>query len=117
MPDPEDRAKLAALEKRIADLKSGQAPEARPHGQEHYSQAQLAWRMVIELVAGLLIGFGIGMGLDALLGTRPIMLVLFTLLGFAAGVKTMVRSAREIQEKGQMPVTDAPRVEDDDEDD
>ena len=117
MPDPDDQKALDALEARIKAAKAGQAPVARDHSQERYSQAQLAWRMVIELVAGLLIGFGIGMGLDALLGTRPIMLVLFTLLGFAAGVKTMVRSAREIQEKGQMPVTDAPRVEDDDEDD
>jgi ATP synthase protein I len=46
-----------------------------------------------------MIGFGIGYGLDTLLGTRPIFLMLFTLLGFAAGVKTMIRSAREIQEK------------------
>lgn len=29
----------------------------------------------------------------------PIFLVLFTFLGFAAGVKTMLRSAQEIQEK------------------
>jgi ATP synthase protein I len=33
--------------------------------EEHYSQAQLAWRMVIELVAGLGIGFGIGLGSTA----------------------------------------------------
>jgi ATP synthase protein I len=31
----------------------------------------------------------------------PVFLMLFTLLGFAAGVQTMVRSAREIQEKDQ----------------
>ena len=74
------------------------AEPEKPHMEEHYSQAQLAWRMVIELVAGLGIGFGIGYGLDRLMGTIPIFLVLFTLLGFAAGVQTMVRSAREIQE-------------------
>ena len=55
--------------------------------------------MVIELVSGLMIGFGIGYGLDHLLGTIPIFLVLFTILGLAAGVKTMLRSAQEIQEK------------------
>ena len=55
--------------------------------------------MVIELVSGLGIGFGIGYGLDILLGTLPILLVLFTLLGFAAGVKTMLRTAQEFQEK------------------
>jgi len=97
MADDRDADRLKALEERIAKAKGGDAPKA--HTEEHYSQAHLAWRMVIELVAGLMIGFGIGLGLDTLFGTRPIFLVLFTLLGFAAGVQTMVRSAREIQEK------------------
>jgi len=88
---------MAQLEARIAAAKQAQAP--KPRADEHYSQANLAWRMVIELVAGLGIGFGIGYGLDRLFGTLPILLVLFTLLGFAAGVKTMIRSAREIQEQ------------------
>jgi ATP synthase protein I len=67
--------------------------------EEHYSQAQLAWRMVVELVAGLGIGFGIGYGLDTFLGTRPWLMMIFTILGFIAGVKTMIRSAEEVQRK------------------
>ena len=55
--------------------------------------------MVIELVAGLGIGFGIGYGLDSLFGTLPIFLVIFIFLGFAAGVNTMMRSAKEMQRK------------------
>jgi ATP synthase protein I len=97
MADDRETDRLRALEERIA--KARRAGETRPHTEEHSSRAHLAWRMVIELVAGLLIGFGIGYGLDTLLGTIPIFLMLFTLLGFAAGVQTMVRSAREIQEK------------------
>jgi len=89
--------KLRQLEARIAAAKGAQAPKSRV--EEHHSQAQLAWRMVIELVAGLGIGFGIGYGLDYLLGTLPIFMVLFVMLGLAAGVKTMLRSAKEIQEK------------------
>ncbi|MGQ3487393.1 AtpZ/AtpI family protein [uncultured Roseovarius sp.] len=95
MTDPDQRERMARLEERIAAFKKKDEP--KPHMEEHYSQAQLAWRMVIELVAGLLIGFGIGYGLDRLFGTIPIFLVLFTLLGLAAGVKTMMRSAQEIQ--------------------
>ena len=93
--ETETAARLKALEERIAKAKG--ETTARPHSEEHYSQAQLAWRMVIEMVAGLGIGFGIGYGLDTLLGTIPIFLVLFTLLGLAAGVKTMLRSAQEVQ--------------------
>ncbi|PJJ85712.1 ATP synthase protein I [Brevirhabdus pacifica] len=88
-----DKERLKQLDARIAAAKSARKP--KPHSEEHYSQAHLAWRMVIELVAGLGIGFGIGYGLDYVLETLPIFLVLFTLLGFAAGVKTMMRTAKE----------------------
>lgn len=97
MADPNDQERLRALEERIKAAKGAQAP--KPHMEEHYSQAQLAWRMVIELVAGLAIGFGIGYGLDAFFGTRPWLMVLFILLGFAAGVNVMLRTAREVQLK------------------
>jgi ATP synthase protein I len=97
MSDPHDADRLKALEAKIAALKTPAA--VKDHSEEHHSQAQLAWRMVIELVAGLGIGFGIGYGLDVLFGTLPIFMVLFIFLGLAAGVKTMMRSAKEVQEK------------------
>jgi len=94
--DDEHKQRMARLEARIEAAKPVKSEKS--HNDEHYSQAHLAWRMVIELVVGLGIGFGIGYGLDRLFGTIPIFLVLFTLLGMAAGIKTMLRSAREIQE-------------------
>ncbi len=97
MTDPDQKQQMEQLEARINAAKTAQAP--KPRADEHYSQAQLAWRMVIELVAGLGIGFGIGYGLDVLFGTLPLFMVVFVMLGLAAGVKTMLRSAREIQEK------------------
>jgi len=56
---------------------------------------------VIELVAGLGIGFGVGYGLDTLFGTMPIFLIPFIFFGLAAGVKTMLRTAKELQVKQQ----------------
>lgn len=95
MSEGDPKQRLAQLEARIAAAKG--APDKRPHQEEHYSQAQQAWRMVIEMVSGLGIGFGIGYGLDALFGTQPWLMVLFTLLGFAAGVNVMIRTAKELQ--------------------
>ncbi len=57
------------------------------------------WRMVTELVVGMLMGLGIGYGLDHLLGTLPLFLIIFIMLGFAAGVRTMMRTAEEVQRK------------------
>ena len=89
--------RLKKLEERIAEAKKT-APNEN-HMKKDYSQAQHAWRMVTELVAGLLIGFVIGYGLDYALGTMPVFLVIFILLGFVAGMKTVIGSAQELQSK------------------
>lgn len=92
-PDPN---RLAELEARI---KAARGDAGADHMEEHYSQAQHAWRMVTELVAGLGIGFGIGYGLDVVLGTSPWLMLVFTILGIIAGVKTMIGTAQELQKK------------------
>jgi ATP synthase protein I len=90
--------RLKRLEDRIAAARAGRAePPSRRHGE--FTQGSLAWRMVTELVAGMLLGLAIGYGLDALFGTRPVFLVVFALLGFAAGIRTMLRTAEEVRSK------------------
>ena len=96
MPDAPDPNRLSELEQRIAAAKKAQEPE--PKEQSKVSQAQHAWRMIIELTVGIAIGVGIGYGLDVLFGTMPWFLVPFTLLGFAAGVNVMLKTAKELQE-------------------
>ena len=95
MTDPDEKRRMVQLAGKIASAKVAHRP--RSPIEDHHSQAHAGWRMVTELVAGLLIGFCIGYGLDRLFGTLPIFLVLFVLLGFAAGVKTMLRSAQDLQ--------------------
>ena len=96
MTEPDPKQKLKELEAKIAAAK-GAMQTQKHHQEEHYSMANQAWRMVTEMVAGLGIGFGIGYGLDALFGTTPFLMVLFTLLGIAAGINVMLRSAAELQ--------------------
>ena len=89
--------RLKRLEDRIAAAKATrEGGPARGHGE--YTQGSLAWRMVTELVAGMALGLGIGYAIDWAAGTMPIFLVVFALLGFAAGVKTMMRTANEVRE-------------------
>ena len=90
--------RLRQLEEKLAAARARQAPP--PRREEHYSQASQGWRMVIELVAGIGIGVAMGLGVDAVFGIRPVGLVVFTLLGFAAGVNVMMRTAREIGSDG-----------------
>ena len=95
MADESFSDRLKRLEDRIAAAKARRAPRPRGHGD--MTQGSLAWRMVIELVVGMVLGLAIGWGIDAALGTRPVFLVIFALLGFAAGVRTMMRTANEVR--------------------
>jgi ATP synthase protein I len=95
-----DADRLKALEDRLNSIKQAQEVASAPNPiGEKYSRATLAWRMVIELVVGMGMGFGIGYGLDSLFGTLPIFLVIFCMLGLAAGVRVMMRTAQEVQRR------------------
>lgn len=88
-----DAARLRNLEDRLSELTP--KPKADQPMASH-DQAHIAWRMVLELVVGLGLGFGIGYALDYLLGTTPFLMILFIFIGFAAGIKTMLSSAAEL---------------------
>lgn len=98
-----DADRLRALEEKLAAM----TPKPQgPGPMGKYEQANLAWRMVIELVTGLGLGFVVGYGLDYLMGTTPFLMVLFLFLGLAAGVKSLMRTASELDR------TSGPRSED-----
>ena len=90
-PDPD---RLRAFEARLAKVKG--VPKEVSETGKVFSQGEMAWRMVIELVSGMLLGLAIGFGLDYVFDTRPVFLVIFALFGFAAGVKTMLGTARQM---------------------
>ena len=84
---------LESLEKKLDSLKSNK----NENSVKSFKIQNDGWRMVIELVVGMLIGFGIGLGLDIFLNTKPLFLIIFTLLGFIAGVKTMLNTAKTMK--------------------
>ena len=51
-----------------------------------------AIRLSSELIAGVAVGVGLGWLFDRVLGTSPFGLVVFMLLGFAAGALNLVRA-------------------------
>lgn len=96
MGAPDRDPRLAELEHRIRAARGTGEPARKSHAAEKYNAASIAWRMVLELVVGVLLGTAMGWGIDWLLGTLPVFLLIFSLLGFAAGVRTMMRSADEV---------------------
>lgn len=59
-----------------------------------------AIKLSSEFVAGILVGVGIGWVLDSWAGTSPWGLIVFLLLGFAAGVLNVLRSTGNVAEQG-----------------
>lgn len=90
---PEEPDRLKVLNKKILLAK---ATEKNSRGSSiNQTNMSYVWRMVLELVIGMLFGFGIGFGLDKWLGTAPFMMIIMSLFGFAAGIKTMMVTANE----------------------
>jgi ATP synthase protein I len=65
------------------------------------TQLGIAGRFATELVAALLVGGGLGWGVDWLFGhfgyhTRPVFLIVMFMLGAAAGIRNVMRAAQEL---------------------
>ncbi len=72
-------------------------------------------RLGTEFIAAVLVGAGIGYLLDLWLKTGPWLMLVMLLVGFAAGVLNVVRSAEQMN-RAAPPPTAAMRVPDDEED-
>ncbi|MEN8710513.1 MAG: AtpZ/AtpI family protein [Paracoccaceae bacterium] len=91
-----DLDRLKELEQKIKAAKGDDA-QSDPQAKD-YRGAELGWRMVTEMVTGILLGGGIGYAIDYYAGTSPLGLIVFIFLGFAAGIKTMLNTAKAHQE-------------------
>jgi ATP synthase protein I len=78
---------------RAAQARHGGKPE-RAGSAPDKSGLSIAFRIGVELVAALAIGVGIGWVLDRWLGSSPWLLILFFVLGAAAGIMNVFRVAR-----------------------
>jgi ATP synthase protein I len=94
---PSDEAALSARLKRLGDRLEHQVasrpPEpVTPQRPDRSGLAQ-GLRLSTELVAGVIVGAGIGWLLDRWLGISPWGFIVFLLLGFAAGLLNVMRAA------------------------
>ena len=87
-------ARLQSLSERLAHQKGpGRQAEAGPSSKSDPSALARGFRLSTELVAGVLVGAFIGWALDKWLGISPWGMIVFLLLGFAAGVINVMRAA------------------------
>jgi ATP synthase protein I len=113
---PEDREafrrRAADLGTKLEQVKAQRTPP--PERTQRGAAYGRAMKIAAELVVGILVGGFLGRVLDEYFGTAPWLLVLFLLLGFAAGLLNVVRSARRMQAEAEPMQRSAPSVTDDD---
>ena len=106
---PEEAAlseRLGSLDKRLSEFRDRRMETEQPAGEggdraARASAMALGFRLSSELIAGVIVGAGIGWGFDRLLSTSPWGLIVFLLLGFTAGVINVMRAAGVMAKQSQ----------------
>jgi ATP synthase protein I len=91
----DDPANLRSLDAQLkAARERSPTPESKSKGDGDRSGMAIGLRLSAELIAGLLLGLGVGWGLDRWLGTAPWLLLVFMLLGITAGIMNVIRAGK-----------------------
>ncbi len=87
---------LPSLEQLQKKIDQHTASQEKPDTESQASAAATAMRLGTELMAGALVGCFIGFWIDKATGLSPIFLIVFMLLGFAAGVRNIIRNMDKV---------------------
>ncbi len=88
---------LGARLKKARNAAHPTGPDGTGRGAAGAGSMTAALRISMEMVAALFVGGAIGWFLDRFFGTGPWLLLVFLVLGFAAGMLGAVRASQRIQ--------------------
>ena len=94
MSEDDPDARLADIEARLKAARA-QRGEVRKVESPN-SKLGIAFRLVTELLAAVIVGGAIGWGLDRFFATGPLFLIVMFMVGVAAGFFNVVRSAQQM---------------------
>ena len=101
--EPDEEAALSARLKRLGDrlnqVSRTPEPESSARQSTDFSGFARGFRLSSELVAGVAVGALIGWLIDRWLGISPWGLIVFLLLGFAAGILNVMRAAGVVRDR------------------
>jgi ATP synthase protein I len=107
------RRRASELGRRLDEVK-GRNPIPQQDTRARSTAIGVGFRIAVELVVGVAAGGFIGWLLDRQLGTRPWLLLVFLILGIAAGMLNVFRTAQRMQKEAEPLQRAAPSVRDDD---
>ena len=89
------RRRLDTLDGKLTKAKGLRQPPVEAEGRG--KALGHALKLGIEMVASVAVGGLIGWALDQLLGTKPILMLVFLVLGAASGIMNVIRTAKTMQ--------------------
>ena len=95
-PSAEKRAlseRMRDLDRRLDESRAARRRDEQSPLEPPRQGYGMAMRLGADFVAGVVVGAAIGWGVDRLFGTTPWGLIVFLLLGFGAGILSVLRSA------------------------
>lgn len=97
MADDAGKQQPPSLDEFSKRLEAARGPEPDAEASPSSTGASMgrAFRVASELLAGLFVGALLGLGLDKLLATQPLFMLLGIGLGFAAGLRNVYRAMQE----------------------
>ena len=112
-PGTEPEARESDLVRRSRELEAAIAARRPARGEDDAKPVTggmagfgQALKLSSEFIAGVAVGAGLGWLIDRVAGTSPWGLIVFLLLGFAAGVLNMLRTAGMVAEPGSKAARD-----------
>lgn len=89
---------LNDLDSRLKAARGKENQEPTPRGRGTQSGLGQGLRIGIEMVVSVAVGAGVGYFIDGLADTRPLFMIVFLFLGFAAGIMNVLRIVRGLDE-------------------
>jgi ATP synthase protein I len=102
--EPNDEA-LQSLDARLDAFEARKAAE-KPIRAEHEKSSQDGYRLLADLIGGVLVGLGFGWLLDRYAGTGPWGMVGGLLIGMGISIYTVVRKATKMSAQASVQKTD-----------
>jgi ATP synthase protein I len=107
------KGRLHDLEDKVRDARGRRESQSSEPPNRGTAMGE-ALKLATEMIGGVAVGGFIGWALDRWLGTAPILMVVFLILGAAAGIMNVIRTAQRRQAAaGPLPGKDLPPDDDD----
>jgi ATP synthase protein I len=104
-----DDSREEALKRLGESADALEARTARPAGGTHGQAVNQAYRILAELLGGVLVGLALGYGVDRFAGTSPVGVISGVLFGFALSIYMARRTANRVMAQAKAEQTEPVR--------